>query len=174
MFKHYTSDLHKIPFSDEEGQKILGISKHQYDRAIQTGVIKKSLSIPYRFDLSIKFSNFYDLVEYSFLSSMQLLPFQQQEAVMEVLSDVLDQFAITIDEQISYGLEEIEIKGLVKIIEELASYHAPILSQYWLYEGEKFCSHRFSSLCVEIWCMVFEKSELPPIDRQNLAGSVAK
>lgn len=146
------SDAENIPISDIEACAILNLKSSVFNKAVESEIIKKSVSIHYRFGRFINFVGFYDVFEYALRRDFFFLNYGQQAEVNELVGGVVDEMAFLID---CYSSSCTDLHFSESKIKESLIYSCMleenIWRKYWLYKGDTFAAEKCSEISLKTW-----------------------
>ena len=156
-FTSFFAGLEVFPILDLEATKITGISQKLLMRYERVGLVSRSVVNEQRPISAIKNFNFYDIFRLEIIRRLYLKTFVGEALLEELLDDLLDTFALEIDQILSYRQRctNHEIGGLVAVqfMERESEWR-----QFWLLDGERLDPLRAAQMCVGIWLATFDAS----------------
>jgi len=157
-FRQYTSNIEHIPFSVSEARELLGVDTEEFNSNIRSGLIKKSVSIHYRFDQGFSFIGLFDLFEYSLRKEFFFLVYRNSPDVNELVCSLVDEVARVIDLQFIDGIEALTLGKILESIKHLCNESLETWRNYWLRNGERFSSEKCAFITLKTWCSLFDRS----------------
>lgn len=157
VFTHFSPNLENTPLSDAEACLILDISSACFNNATKLSLIQKSVSIHYRYDISFNFVNIFDIFEYALRRDFFLINYGCHPEVSELVSSLVDEFASIIDNCICAGNHP-QLDLIKEGVIDSCRDNSGKWNDYWLYEGESFSSTKCSTIALQTWGEIFEKT----------------
>lgn len=157
VFTHFFPNLENTPFSDTEACRILDISSARFNSATKLSLIRKSVSIHYRNDISFNFINIFDIFEYALRRDFFFLNYGCHPEVSELVFSLVDEFASIVDNCI-HTRNYPQIGRIKEDILSSCMDNSEKWSGYWLYNGEPFSSKKCSTIALQTWTEIFEKA----------------
>ncbi|WP_456388221.1 hypothetical protein [Profundibacter sp.] len=156
-FTQFIPNIENVPFSDVEACNILNINEAVITRASKQGLIQKTVEIHYRFDISFKFLNLFDIFEYALRSNLSFLNYGTHPEVSELIYGLVDEMAFIIDNCLYSNLPP-TMNRIKNDLELLCRDDAEKWNEYWLCDGDPFSAKKCAAITIQTWCNVFEKT----------------
>lgn len=157
-FNEYAHDLECTPFTEIEVCEVLQLPYSDVDWAQRNGHLNKTVCLEFRYGIAVNFSSFYDIVEFAFLSRMGLLPFAKNAKISELIAEVLDAYALIIDNLTSFDNTDFSDRDLNDRLLGIVESYTEVLPKTWLYHGDKFSPQLFVTLVMLIWTDCFVRA----------------
>ena len=156
-FTSFFAGLEIFPILDSEVTQITGISPKLLSRYEKCGLISRSVINGQRPTAKISRFGFYDIFRFELIRQLHLNLFLGDAMLEENLDELLDTFALEIDDMLSYNQrrskDEIDVLVVSYFKEREREWR-----QFWLLNGERLDPFQAGRVCVGIWLATFDAS----------------